>query len=325
MRDVVVVGDRGMISQRAIDELGQMDGVQWITALKSVQIRTLVEGGALQLGLFDERDLFELAHPDYPGERLIACRNPELAKLRAHKRDDLLAATIGELEKIQRRVQAGRLRGRVEIGLRVGRVVNKYKVAKHVALTISDTDFAFAVREAQVALEARLDGIYLIRTNVPAAQMTADDAVRNYKALSQVERAFRSLKTIDLHVRPIHHRLADRVRSHIFLCVLAYYVEWHMRDAWRPLLFADEDQAAKARRDPVAPAHRSAAADTKAATHRQKNGAAVHSFRTLLEDLSSIVRNTCRTRRDKDAPTFAVVTTPTDDQRRALDLLKKIA
>ncbi|MBP7621092.1 MAG: IS1634 family transposase [Gemmatimonadales bacterium] len=325
VQDVVLVGDRGMISQRAIDELGPMDGVQWITALKSVQIRTLVEGGALQLGLFDDRDLFELTSPDYPGERLIACRNRELAKLRAHKRQDLLAATIGELEKIQRRVQAGRLRGRVAIGLRVGRVVNKYKVAKHFALTITDTDFAFAVREAQVALEAQLDGIYLIRTNVPRAHMTADDAVRNYKALSQVERAFRSLKTIDLHVRPVHHRLADRVRSHIFLCMLAYYVEWHMREAWRPLLFADEDQAAKARRDPVAPAHRSAAADSKAATHRLKNGTAVHSFRTLLEDLSSIVRNTCRTRRDKDAPTFAVVTTPTDGQRRALDLLKKMA
>jgi transposase len=325
VHDVVLVGDRGMISQKAIDELARRDGVQWITALKSVQIRTLLEGGALQLGLFDDRDLFELTHPDYPGERLIACRNPELAKLRAHKRQDLLTATTGELEKVQRRVQSGRLRGRGEIGLRVGRVVNKYKVAKHFALTITDGAFQFAVRDAQVALEAKLDGIYLIRTNVLAAQMSADDAVRNYKALSQVERAFRSLKTIDLHVRPIHHRVADRVRSHIFLCMLAYYVEWHMREAWRPLLFADEDQAAKARRDPVAPAQRSAAAETKAATHRLKNGATVHSFRTLLEDLSSMVRNTCRTRGHEDAPTFAVVTTPTTDQRRALALLKRIA
>jgi Transposase DDE domain len=325
VRDVVLVGDRGMIAQKTIDALQQWSGVRWITALKSVQIRTLVEGGALQLGLFDDRDLFELADRDYPGERLIACRNPELAKLRAHKRQDLLAATVGELEKVQRRVATGRLRGRAEIGLRVGRVVNKYKVAKHFALTITDTAFRFAIREAQVALEAQLDGIYLIRTNVGAEAMTAEDAVRNYKALSQVERAFRSLKTVDLHVRPIHHRVADRVRSHIFLCMLAYYVEWHMREAWRPVLFADEDQAAKARRDPVAPARRSPAADHKAATHRQANGTTVHSFRTLLADLSSMVRNTCRTSRDADAPTFAVVTTPTPEQRRALDLLKRIA
>lgn len=325
VRDVVLVGDRGMIAQKTIDALQQWSGVRWITALKSVQIRALVEGGALQLGLFDDRDLFELADRDYPGERLIACRNPELAKLRAHKRQDLLAATGGELEKVQRRVTTGRLRGRAEIGLRVGRVVNKYKVAKHFALTITDTAFRFAIREAQVALEAQLDGIYLIRTNVGAEVMTAEDAVRHYKALSQVERAFRSLKTIDLHVRPIHHRVADRVRSHIFLCMLAYYVEWHMREAWRPLLFADEDQAAKAHRDPVAPARRSQAADHKAATHRLANGTPVHSFRTLLEDLSSMVRNTCRTSRDADAPTFAVVTTPTPEQRRALDLLKRIA
>ncbi len=322
---VVVIGDRGMISQKTIEDLGQLDGVQWITALKSVQIRTLLEGGALQLGLFDERGLFELSHPAYPGERLIACRNPELAELRTHKRQDLLAATALELETVRRRVTSGRLQGRVEIGLRVGRVVNTYKVAKHFALTITDTAFAFAVREDQVAREARLDGIYLIRTNVPEAQMTADDAVRNYKALSQVERAFRSLKTLDLHVRPIHHRVADRVRSHIFLCLLAYYVGWHLREAWRPLLFADEDQAAKAHRDPVAPARRSDAAETKAATHRLPNGASVHSFRTLLEDLSAMVRNTCRTRGDDDAPTFTVVTTPTPGQRRALDLLKRIA
>jgi Transposase DDE domain len=325
VRDVVLVGDRGMIAQKTIDDLAPWDGVRWITALKSLQIRTLVEGGALQLGLFDDRDLFELAHPDYPGERLIACRNPELAKLRAHKRQDLLAATVGELEKVQRRVATGRLRGRAEIGLRVGRVVNKYKVAKHFALTITDAAFRFTIREAQVALEAQLDGIYLIRTNVGAEVMTAEDAVRNYKALSQVERAFRSLKTIDLHVRPIHHRVADRVRSHIFLCMLAYYVEWHMREAWRPLLFADEDQTAKTHRDPVAPARRSEAADRKAATHRLADGAAVHSFRTLLEDLSSMVRNTCRTRGDTETPTFAVITTPTAQQRRALDLLKQIA
>jgi hypothetical protein len=325
IREVVLVGDRGMIGQQTIEGLGQLEGVQWITALKSVQIRTLLEGGALQLGLFDERNLVELTHPAYPGERLIACRNPALATLRAHKRADLLEATAKDLEKVRHRVTAGRLRGRAEIGLRVGRVVNKYKVAKHFALTITDTDFQYAQREDRVATEARLDGIYLIRTNVPATQMSADDAVRNYKALSHVERAFRTLKTIDLHVRPIHHRVANRVRSHIFLCMLAYYVEWHMREAWRALLFADEDQAAKATRDPVAAARRSAEAAGKAARHRLPDGTTVHSFRTLLEDLSSIVRSTCRAPGQTGGATFAVVTTPTADQRRALDLLKRIA
>jgi len=325
IRDVVIVGDRGMIAQTSIDTLKTVDGVAWITALKSAQIRTLLTGGALQLGLFDDRNLVELTHPDYPGERLMACRNPELGTLRAHKRQDLLAATTAALEKIQRRVAGGRLRGRAEIGLRVGRVINQYKVAKHFRVTITDATFTFAIRTDRVATEAALDGIYVIRTNVTAAKLNAADAVRHYKALSQVERAFRSLKTIDLHVRPIHHRLADRVRSHIFLCMLAYYVEWHMREAWRPLLFADEDQRATARRDPVAPARRSAAAEEKAVTHRLADGTMVHSFRTLLQDLSTIVRNACRVRGHEDAPTFTVTTTPSSEQRRAFALLKRIA
>ncbi len=325
IHDVVMVGDRGMISQKTVEVLSALEGVAWITALKSVQIRTLLTQGTLQLGLFDDRNLFEFTDPRFPGERLIACRNPELAKLRAHKRDDLLAATAAELEKVQRQVVKGRLRGRADIGIRVGRVVNKYKVAKHFALTITDTDFRFTRREARIAIEGSLDGIYLIRTNVPTSRMSAADAVRNYKSLSRVERAFRSMKTIDLHVRPIHHRVADRVRSHIFLCMLAYYVEWHMREAWRPLLFADEDQAAKSTRDPVAPATRSAAADDKARRHKLADGTPVHSFRTLLQDLSTIVRNCCRTRGEEDAPTFVVTTTPTPEQRRALDMLKKIA
>jgi hypothetical protein len=325
IRDVVIVGDRGMIAQTSIDTLKTVDGVAWITALKSAQIRTLLTGGALQLGLFDDRNLVELTHPDYPGERLMACRNPELGTLRAHKRQDLLAATTAALERIQRRVAGGRLRGRAEIGLRVGRVINQYKVAKHFRVTITDATFTFAIRTDRVATEAALDGIYVIRTNVTAAKLSAADAVRHYKALSQVERAFRSLKTIDLHVRPIHHRLADRVRSHIFLCMLAYYVEWHMREAWRPLLFADEDQRAKARRDPVAPARRSAAAEEKAVTHRLADGTMVHSFRTLLQDLSTIVRNACRVRGHEDAPTFTVTTTPSPEQRRAFALLKRIA
>jgi hypothetical protein len=325
IRDVVIVGDRGMIAQTSIDALKTIDGVAWITALKSPQIRALLTGGALQLGLFDDRNLFEMAHPEYPGERLVACRNPELGRLRAHKRQDLLAATTAALEKIQRRVAAGRLRGRADIGLRVGRVINKYKVAKHFRVTITDATVTVTIRTDRVEAEAALDGIYVIRTNVAAARLNAAEAVRHYKALTRVERAFRSLKTIDLHVRPIHHRLADRVRSHIFLCMLAYYVEWHMREAWRPLLFADEDQAAKARRDPVARARRSAAADEKATTHRLPNGTPVHSFRTLLEDLSTIVRNSCRIREHEDGSTFTVTTTPSPEQRRALELLKRIA
>jgi hypothetical protein len=322
---VVLVGDRGMIGQAAIADLGDVAGLEWITALKSSQIRALVEGGALQLGLFDQRNLFELTHPDYPGERLVACRNTELGKLRAHKRQALLEATGRELEKVRAMVERGGLRGAGKIGVRTGRVVNKYKVAKHFELTIEEARFDFALRAEEVAAEAALDGIYVIRTSVPKKEMSAPEAVRSYKALSEVERAFRSLKTIDLEVRPIHHRLADRVRAHIFLCMLAYYVEWHMREAWRPLLFADEDLQAKAKRDPVAPAKRSEAADAKAATKTLVGGAPVHSFRTALADLSTIVRNTCRTPGAPNTPTFHIVTTPTPEQQRAIDLLAAIA
>jgi len=314
-----------MISTKAIEEL-KTGGLDWVTALKSAQIRELVEGGHLQLGLFDERNLFELAHPDFPGERLVACRNPELAKMRAAKRQSLLAATATELEKVKRMVEHGRLRAQGEIGVRVGRVVNKYKVAKHFALDIKESSFAFGVLDDQVAAEAKLDGIYVIRTSIPKKRMTADDAVRSYKLLSNVERAFRSMKTIDLKVRPIHHRLADRVRSHIFLCMLAYYVEWHMREAWRPLLFADENQEAKKTRDPVAPAQRSDEAALKAASHALADGTPAHSFRSLMDVLATIVRNTCRTQgADDDGPTFAVVTTPNAAQRRAISLLEAIA
>jgi len=235
IEQLVLVGDRGMISSKAIAELRQSEGIAWITALKSVSIRALVEQGQLQLGLFDQRNLLELSSPDYPGERLVACRNPELAKLRAHKRQELLAATERNLDKIKARVDAGKLAGRDQIGLRVGKVVNQYKMAKHLELAIGQATFSFARKHEAIAAEAALDGLYIIRTSVPPAQMDAPDCVRNYKALANVERAFRSLKTIDLKVRPIHHRLADRVRAHILLCMLAYYVEWHMREAWREL------------------------------------------------------------------------------------------
>jgi hypothetical protein len=327
LSQLVLVGDRGMISHKAIAELRELPGLDWITALKSTQIRALVQGETLQLGLFDEQNLFEFAHEEYPGERLIACRNPVLGRLRGHKRQALLDATRKELEKIQSSVASGRLTGRAKIGVRVGRVVNQYKVAKHVTLEIEEQAFKFSLREEQIAAEAALDGIYVIRTRVAEAQMSAADTVRNYKALCEVERAFRSLKTVDLKIRPIHHRLENRVRAHIFLCMLAYYVEWHMREAWRELMFADEELELKASRDPVAPAERSEAALEKVATHTLADGHTLaHSFRTLLESLATIARNTCRTRAAKpEAPTFQIDTAPNRTQQRAFELLQAIA
>ena len=322
---LVLVGDRGMISHKAIDELRSLEGLAWITALKSVQIRALVQGSTLQLGLFDERDLFEFSHPDFPGERLVACRNGDLGKLRTHKREALLEATEQELEKIRARVENGSVWGRDKIGVRVGKVVNKYKVGKHFALSIKDDDFEFKRLEEQISAERALDGIYVIRTSVAKKQMSSAEAVRSYKALAQVERAFRSMKTIDLHIRPIHHHLADRVRAHIFLCMLAYYVEWHMREAWREMMFADEDLGHKKHRDPVAAAERSEAALEKVATRTLKDGSPVHSFRTLLAELSTIVRNTCEARVGKNrGSTFQMTTTPNPAQHRALQLLQSI-
>jgi transposase len=325
LEHLVMVGDRGMISQKAIDEIRHTDGIGWITALKSASIRALVEQGQLQLGLFDARNLLELSSPDYPGERLVACRNAQLAQLRAHTRDALLAATEVNLQKIKARVDAGRLAGQDAIGLRVGKIVNQYKVAKHFQLDIGDHTLAFQRHHDRIAAEAALDGVYIIRTSEPETQMDAPQCVRHYKSLAQVERAFRSLKTVDLKVRPIHHRLADRVRAHIFLCTLAYYVEWHMREAWRELLFADEDLAAKATRDPVAPATRSQAALTKVARQTRPDGTPAHSLATLLAELATLVRNTCRTpMAGPDAPTFDIVTTPNPTQTRALDLIQQI-
>jgi len=323
---VVVVGDRGMISHKAIGEMRGLPGLCWITALKSVQIRALVEGQTLQLDLFDERSLFELSHDDYPGERLVACRNPELMKLRAHKRESLLQSTRKELEKVRARVKSGKLKGKDKIGVRVGRVINKYKVAKHFKLIIEDNSFEYEVLEDQVAAEAALDGVYVIRTNVSAEQMSSDEAVRSYKGLTEVERAFRSLKTVDLKVRPIRHRLEDRVRAHILLCMLAYYVEWHMMGVWRELLFADEDVEAKRHRDPVAPAKRSQNALRKIADPRKfPDGTPVHSLRTLLQEMGTIVRNTCVPRPAKaGAPTFYLHTTPNSTQERALRRVEQI-
>ena len=325
IEQMVVVGDRGMISQKAIAEFQHLPGVAWITALKSAQIRALADAGGLQMGLFDERNLIEFTHPDYPGERLVACRNGQLAQMRAAKRVDLLKATAGELDKVCAMVARGKLGGADHIGVRVGRVVNKYKVAKHFELEIDKASFSYRINQEKVEQEAALDGIYVLRTPLHAEKIAAPDVVRSYKSLSDVERAFRSLKTVDLKVRPIHHHLPDRVRAHILLCMLAYYVEYHLREAWRPLLFADEDQAAKATRDPVAPATRSEPAEHKAQTHTLSDGTPAHSFRTLLDELATIVRNTCRTPMGSaQAPTFTIVTQPNVVQQRAFKLLETI-
>lgn len=275
---LVIVGDRGMITQAQIDVLEEYEGVHWITALRTEALRKLAKGGELQLGLFDERNLFEFTHDDYPEERLVACRNPELARHRADKRRDLLAATEKELQKVQRMVKRGSLKGKDKIGVRVGKVVNKYKVSKHVILDIHDDAFTYRINQEKVDAEAALDGIYVIRTSLPDDVLDAEDTVRSYKRLSQVERAFRTMKGIDLKVRPIRHHLENRVRAHIFLCMLAYYVQWHMMQVWRPLLFADEDQEAKLTRDPVAPPKRSDSALDKVHTKRLEDGSVVHSF-----------------------------------------------
>jgi transposase len=321
----VLVGDRGMLTQKKIDVLRTIDGIDWIGALRPEAIKKLVESESIQMGLFDERNLFEVVHPDFPGERLIACRNEDLARKRQIKRDALLAATVKELEKVKRMVEGGRLRGKGDIGVRIGKVINKYKVGKHFKLSIEDETFRFEVKEGKVRTEALLDGIYVVRTSLNEQQMDAAETVRGYKQLSQVERAFRSFKTVDLMVRPIYHRLEDRVRAHIFLCMLAYYVQWHMMEAWRPLLFADDQQQHKATRDPVAPAKRSNKALEKASTKQLEDDTLVRSFQNLLDHLAAIVRATCRclSENDRDA-TFTMITKYNPTQQKAIELLQHI-
>ena len=411
LEQFVLVGDRGMITQTQIDALRDIEGCGWITALRPGAINKLIAGGSIQMGLFDERNLFELTHPDFPGERLVACRNPELAERRARKRTSLLEATTRELDLISRMVNRGRLRGKEAIGtevqkvlkqykigkhytvdirddgfdfqvdrdaltaevtsksngktkpaetllarferhiealakklekvcqrtkqgqlhgqdvigVRVGKVVNKYKMSKHFVLHITDNSFTFEIDQESVDTEAALDGLYVVRSSVSAETMGAEQTVRSYKLLSNVERAFRCLKTVDLMVRPIRHRLENRVKAHIFLCMLAYYVEWHMIEAWRPLLFADEDQESKATRDPVAPAERSEAALQKVQSKQLDDHSIVHSFRTLLDGLARIVSNVCRCPGlGPEAPTFTKTTPPNAQQQRALNLLQSI-
>ena len=323
---LVMVGDRGMISNVQIEAMRKMEGAGWITALKSGAIAKLADAGQLQLDLFDERNLISFTSGDYPGERLIACRNPELARLRAAKRKDLIAATTRDLEKIAGMVASGKLAGRDKIGVRVGKVIGKYKVGKHFDLDIQDTALAFSVNKARIAAEAALDGLYVIRTSAVEADMSAEAAVLNYKRLAEVERAFRTLKGVDLQVRPIRHRLEARVKAHILLSMLAYYVQWHLAEAWKPLLFADERPADSARaRDPVAPARRSDAALAKANSRRLPDGTPAFSFHGLLAHLATIVRNTMRRTDAKPAEaTFTLTTRPSPKQQQALDLAAAI-
>jgi hypothetical protein len=320
---VVLVGDRGMITSARIEEDLKPAGLDWITALRAPAIRKLAEdGGPLQLSLFDDRDMAELTSPDFPGERLIVCRNPDLAGERRRKRNELLAATEKDLARVQAAVQRQRkpLHGEDAIGLKVGAVLGKRKMAKHFHLAITDTSFEFTRIEDAIAEEASLDGFYVLRTNVPAESLDAAATVRAYKSLAQVERAFRTIKTVELEVRPIHHRLAGRVRAHVFLCMLAYYIVWHMRRALAPVLFDDHDRetAEAARLSPVAKAKVSTAAKTKAARKRTHEGRPVHSFRTLLQDLATLTRNIVRIGRGARA---AMLASPTPLQQDVFNRL----
>jgi hypothetical protein len=322
---VVLVGDRGMLTDaRLREDLRPIQGLDWITALRAPAMQALAADGALQLTLFDQQDLAEITHPDYPGERLIVCKNPMLAEERTRKRRELLEVTERDLAKIAAATQRAKrpLRGQARIALRVGKVLGRRKVGKHFTLEITDTTFGATRNEVAIAQEAALDGIYVIRTSVTADRFPTIEAVRSYKRLATIERAFRSLKTVDLKVRPIHHRKADRVRAHVFLCMLAYYVEWHMRRALAPILFDDDDKATgeASRGSVVAPAQRSPRAKAKALTKQTEEGEPVHSFQSLLRHLRTIVKDRMRLKSDA-AIEFDKITTPTPLQQRAFDLL----
>lgn len=325
IQKVIWVGDRGMITEARINEdMKGVEGLQWVTALRAPALRRLLEDGSLQISLFDERDMAEIQHPDYPGERLITCRNPLMADRRACKRDALLTATERELDKIVGAAKRAKrpLRGKDAIGIRVGKVIGKYKMGKHFDLQITDEGFSYKRNEKRILEEAALDGIYVIRTSVPAEVMDGEASVKTYKKLSEVERAFRSYKTVNLKVRPIYHHLAGRVRAHVFLCMLAYYVEWHMRKRLAPILFDDDDREAgdALRESVVAPAKRSPGALEKAKTKRTEEGLPVHSFQSLLKDLATIAKQHINPKL-KGAVPFSKITIPTTLQRKALTLL----
>lgn len=321
---VVLVGDRGMLTQTQIERLKKYPGLGWISALRSGSIRKLVEGGELQMSLFDQKNLAEITSADYPGERLIVCFNPLLAEERRRKRKELLAATEKRLEKVVKQV-ARRTRKPMrkdEIGVKVGKVLDRFKVGKHFTLKIEDGLFQWARREESIGREEALDGIYVIRTSESKERLSPEDAVRKYKSLAQVERAFRTLKGLEIRVRPIRHRKEVRVRAHVFICMLTYYVEWHMRKALAPLLFDDEElDEQRKKRDPVAPARQSASARKKKTTGLTPDGFPVHSFETLLKELATRSRHRCRIQSDPSFPTFRQLTEPTPLQVRAMQLL----
>ncbi|MGH3610226.1 MAG: IS1634 family transposase [Pseudonocardiaceae bacterium] len=313
--DVVMVGDRGMITSARIDAIRDQGGLEWVSALRSPAIKKLVEVGTLQLGLFDEVNLAEISHPDFPDERLVACKNPLLAAERARKRAELLDATETLLAPIKTAVDAGRLAGADKIGLRAGKVIGRYKMAKHFTLTISDTSIDWERNRDQIAAEAALDGIYVIRTSVPAETLDAAAVVAAYKNLAKVERDFRSLKAIDLDLRPVYHRLEDRVRAHVLICMLAAYIVWHLRQAWAPLTFTDETPPTRA--DPVAPARRSPPATAKASRGTDRDRRPVRSFAGVLDHLATLTRNTTRI----GGTSIDILATPTTLQRRAFELI----
>jgi len=325
LQRVVLVGDRGMLTQPQIDKLQKHPGMGWITALKSGAIRDLVEQGALQLSLLDEKNLAEITSPDYPGERLVACHNPLLAEERARKRQALLEATEKSLTKIAQEVARRKKKPltAAEIGLKVGKVLGRYKVGKHFDCRIGEGSFTWSRRPDSIEQEAQLDGIYVLRTSEAVERLSAEDTVRSYKRLAEVERAFRCLKGIDLLVRPIRHRTEERVPAHIFLCLLAYYLEWHLRQAWAPLLFEDEERKEESqRRDPVLPAKPSPAAETKKRSHQTAEGFPVHSFRTLLAELASRARVTYEIKSADVTLTCKQVPQPTPLQARAYELIR---
>src|SRR3954469_11554727 len=317
LKTVIVVADRGMVTKANLGLMAESEGVGWITALKAPQINKLVATGALQLSLFDEHNLAEITAPqDYPGERLVVCRNPLVAAERQRKRSELLAATERGLAELRERVERGTLTGADQIGLAVGPALKRYRVKKHFTVTITDTSFTFARKTEQIAAEAALDGFYVLRTCVPAQTLPTGEVVRSYKGLEQVERAFGTFKGPELQIRPIHHRLQDRVRAHVLLCMLAYYLTWHLRQAWAPLLFTDEQPPVAP--DPVAKATRSLAAQRKAQTKRTTSGQPCHSYRSLIAELATLTRNTIRL--PGAHATFDKLTEPTPLQMRALEL-----
>jgi transposase len=321
---VVLVGDRGMITEARITNDLKSAGLDWITALRAPAIKELTDSGALQLTLFDQRDMASITSPDFPGERLIVCRNPDLAAERSRKREDLLAATEKDLARIKAAVERTRnpLRGTAGIALKVGEALNTYKMKKHFDLDITDTAFRFTRKTAAIAAEAATDGIYVVRTSLAEDTLGDAETVRSYKSLARVERAFRCIKTVDLHVRPVYHWLEERVRAHVFLCMLAYYLEWHMRQRLAPMLFddADKPEAEALRQSIVAQAQRSKAAVKKQTTGLTEDGLPVHSFRSLLADLATLARNTITTAITPHYP-ITVLTRPTPIQQKAFDLL----